>query len=182
MGLFGFGKKKEKELPMPPPPTPPEIPSILKGDIEPIRFREPELETPTPTIPEPMEIREITPEPSAPIDLPDPDHTLPEYHPPAREKEVVYDRTIPQKEEVPQHIPTERHIPGPSFVAVSDYKKIINDTNTVRAKLMEAENILTRLSDLKNAEERAFEKWKKHVDSIEKKINYVDQLIEKAQR
>jgi len=75
-----------------------------------------------------------------------------------------------------------RVAPKPSFVAIDDYKRIINDTNTVRSKLMDAESFVRRLSDLKNEEERAFDKWRKQLEDVEKKLNYVDELIAKAQR
>ncbi|MCX6709216.1 MAG: hypothetical protein NTW67_06245 [Candidatus Woesearchaeota archaeon] len=99
---------------------------------------------------------------------------------PAREEEVqVFDRTISKQEE---KIETVRPTLRPTFVAVDDYKKIINDTNIIRGKLMEAENFVRRLGDIKNEEERAFEKWRTQLEDVEKKLGYVDQLIAKAER
>ncbi len=152
MGLFDFLKKRQEELPMPPPPTPPEMPPMMRGDIEEIRASEH------------LELPELPPALPAPI--------------PAREEEVhVFDKTI-SKQEVETVRPTLR----PTFVAVDDYKKIINDTNMIRGKLMEAENFVRRLGDIKNEEERAFEKWRTQLEDVEKKLNYVDQLIAKAER
>ncbi len=169
MGLFGFLKKKKEELPLPPPPSPPDLPPILKGDIESIRPSETTEEAPMP---------EFAPMP----ELPEmPERLLPA---PAGEKEVmVFDRTVP-KEEIPEPEPVAevvRHMPvQPTFVAVEDYKRIINDTNVVRSKLMEAENFVRRLGDLKNEEERAFDKWRSQLEDVEKKLSYVDKLIAKA--
>ena len=74
-----------------------------------------------------------------------------------------------------------RHMPSrPAIVAVDDYKRIINDTNIVRSKLMDAENFVRRLGDLKNEEERTFEKWRSQLESVEKKLSYVDKVIAKA--
>lgn len=91
-------------------------------------------------------------------------------------EKAVFDKTI---EEPPEQI----HIPlKPAFVAVNDYKRIINDTNTIRAKLMDAESFIKRLSDIKNEEERTFDKWRNQLEDVEKKLSYVDQLIAQAQR
>ena len=168
MGIFGFLKKRrQEELPLPPPPSPPEIPTLLKGDIEPIQATD--------------EAPHIEPLP----ELPAPTGWKPEI--PAGEKEVkVFDKTIKPEimEEEALEAPvreTIRVTPKPTFVAVEDYKRIINDTNAVRSKLMDAENFVRRLSDLKNEEERAFEKWRTQLEDVEKKLNYVDSLIARAQ-
>jgi hypothetical protein len=170
MGLFDFLKKRQEELPMPPPPTPPEMPPMMRGDIEEIRA------------PEHLELPELPPALPAPI--------------PAREEEVIWKQGLPQallepgSKEVQvfdrtiskQEVETVRPTLRPTFVAVDDYKKIINDTNMIRGKLMEAENFVRRLGDIKNEEERAFEKWRTQLEDVEKKLGYVDQLIAKAER
>jgi hypothetical protein len=185
MGVFNFMKKRRaEELPLPPPPPPQELPPMLKGDIEQIR---------APEAPSPEEHME-PPLPELPAALPAP---TPETFTPAGEKEVslspafrqgsaevkVFDRTI-MAEAVEEEQPVReviRATPKPTFIAVEDYKRIINDTNTIRSKLMDAENFVRRLSDLKNEEERAFEKWRTQLEDVEKKLNYVDHLIAKAQ-
>lgn len=166
MAMFGFLKKKKvEELPMPPPPSPPDLPPLLRGDIEDIRAA-PEA------FPEMPEMPSMTAMPMG----------RPELPAPAGEKEVrVFDRTIPEEMEVPEEPVFERRVPvKPTFVAVEDYKRIINDTNVVRSKLMDAENFVRRLGDLKNEEERSFEKWRSLLEDVEKKLNYVDHLIAKA--
>lgn len=179
MALFGFLKKRrEEQLPLPPPPSPPENIPQFRGDIEPIRGQE-ISQTPMAPLP-PME-HEEPPLPELPPALPAPT--------PAREKEArtyttgaekVFDKTITEEQ---TEMPAEkiRVIPKPAFVDVEDYKRIINDTNTIRSKLMDAENFVRKLSDIKNEEERAFEKWRTQLEDVEKKLNYVDQLIAKAQ-
>jgi len=160
MGMFDFLKKKTEELPLPPPPNP-EMQSMMRGDFEPIRppqdlhFEEP--------IQEIQEMPEMKEEISAPIEIPELT---------AEEKEAIYDTV-----EEPVRIK-----PGPAFVAVEDYKTIINDTNIIRSKLMAAETFVKNLSDLKNEEEKSFEKWRKQLEDVEKKLTYVDQLIAEAQR
>lgn len=168
MGVFGFLKKRrQEELPLPPPPSPPELQPFLKGDID--EIRPPEM---------PMEEHEEE-FPELPPALPAPISRMPSM-PSAEEEEVrVFDKTIGQEEEMPIR-EVERVIPKPAFVAVEDYKRIINDTNLIRSKLMDAENFVRRLGDLKNEEERSFERWRTLLEDVEKKLNYVDQLIAKA--
>jgi len=143
------------EVPPSAPPLPPELRAPELAPSTPAEFHT----TPPISGPSPEELTPIK--------------ALPELT--AEEKEVVYDSTIEEE-------PPVRVAPGPSFVAVEDYKRIITDSNTVRSKLMAAEKFVRRLSDLKNEEERAFEKWKKQLEDVEKKLTYVDQLIAEAQR
>lgn len=176
MGLFGFGKKRQEELPLPPPPSPPDLQPLLRGDIDQIRAPESEM-------PELSSFEEHTEElPELPLALPAPTRMLePQRAPFEGEEEVVYDKTVqqPAEEEIPIR-EVVRAIPKPAFVAVEDYKRIINDTNTIRSKLMDAENFVRRLGDLKNEEERSFERWRTMLEDVEKKLNYVDHLIAKA--
>lgn len=168
-------KKKKKELPPPPPPSPP--PQSFRGDIAPIRPGDeapPEL-PPLPEAPEAPprpEIAELPPLPEAPPELP-PVPETPEL-PPSFE--------TPEPPELPElsEEPRERAIPKTSFVDVQDYKKIINDTNIIRSKLMTADNAVKRLNDIKKEEERAIDKWRSQLEDVEKKLHYVDELIAKA--
>lgn len=176
MALFGFLKKKrEEELPLPPPPSPPEMQPFLKGDIEQIRA------PPMPSREMQFEEHEEPPLPQFPPALPAPDQQWKTMEAPASEKEVVYDKTVQIQEERIERPEVIRAIPKPTFVAVEDYKRIINDTNTIRSKLMDAENFVRKLSDIKNEEEKSFERWRTQLEDVEKKLNYVDQLIAKAQ-
>ncbi len=192
MGMLDFlKKKKRKELPLPPPPAPPELPPLLKGDIEPIRAAESLESEMHEQYQEPQKQFEF-PRPKPLMEMPRPEmheyyspELRPEYELPAPsgEKEVqVFDKTV-ARETVPEREEPEmvRHMPSkPAFVDVDDYKRIINDTNVVRSKLMEAEAFVRRLGDLKNEEERTFEKWRAQLEGIEKKLSYVDKIIAKA--
>ncbi|MBS3147920.1 hypothetical protein J4219_03475 [Candidatus Woesearchaeota archaeon] len=164
MAMFEFLKKKKEELPLPPPPLPP-----LRGDMESIQppmpqiplLAAPQMQTPRmPQIPMMQEEEEQSPR--------------------------VFDRTIPseppRRVESLQRTETVHHMPSKSFVAVEDYRRIVNDTNVVRSKLLDAENFVKRLTELRTDEERSLEKWRSQLEDVEKKLGYVDQLIEKAQR
>lgn len=172
MAMFDFLKKKKEELPLPPPPLPP-----LRGDVEPIKPPMPQIPLlPAPQM-EPQRVSSLPPMPQIPMVDED-------VEPLSAPK--VFDRTIPmeppRRVELSQRSETVRISPQKSFVAVEDYRRIVNDTNVVRSKLLDAENFVKRLTELRNDEERSLERWRTQLEDVEKKLAYVDQLIEKAQR
>lgn len=189
-----FKKKKEaaEEIELPPPPKPPELPSLPEA---PAAREEPELDFPDikPSLPEIPEFEERE-EKFEEFDMPKPkefahptvtEHEFPEFPPVIEEEdhetpEKVFDRTIkeivPKKEEI-----MKPHEVKPMFVSVDDFANLTANTNFVRSKLVEAEEYLQRLTDLKNQELKAFDTWKKTLENVEQKISYVDQVIAKAQ-
>lgn len=188
MGLFG--KKKKEELPLPPPPPRP-VPERPTGDIEPIRPQEDSYELPPlpdlpeetysePPYPKPAEFPE--PRFEAPK-FPEPEHSFPEPRFAEFEEQSYPERRFEspvREEEVIE--PPRRVLPSKSFVSVQDYKRIIGESNLVRDKVMEAESLIRELKDIKDNEDKLFQKWREHAEQIEKKLSYVDQVLSKAQR
>jgi hypothetical protein len=200
-----FKKKKEdkEEIELPPPPKPPEAAGLPEDEIMPGEEapKLPEFGAGFPEMPEPSEefpeFDEMPPKaaPSFEEEEQEIEHIeiprLPEIeaHPSMRKAELeipdvtpkkVFDRTIeevaPSREEV---IP-DREI-KPMFVAVDEYNTLTSNTNFVRSKLIEAEEYLQRLTDLKNQEVKAFDKWRKTLENVEAKLSYIDKVIAKAQ-
>ena len=108
---------------------------------------------------------------------------------PAGDEEVVFDRTVQARTRdsfapapVREPLVKTRDMPKKTFVSVNDYKTILTETNMVRQRLMTADNFVKKLTDLKQEEERSLERWRSQLEDVEKKLAYVDQLIEKAQR
>lgn len=161
--------KKSRELPLPPPPSPP---MTFRGDFDSIR-------APQAPMPELSDFSKDEPEYDS---LPDFPPSLPA---PAEEKEVtVFDKTHTQEgvESKPERVEQVRMLPRAAFIAMEDYKRIVNDTNSIRAHVMNAESFAKKLTELKTDEERALERWRSHLEDVEKKLAYVDQLIEKAEK
>lgn len=209
MAVFDFLKKKKaKKLPLPPPPSPP---GKVQGDFEPIRpaapKESPELPEPPqlqgsqgmpqfPEMPltqsEPFDFPELPELPEAPgpgvprmpntpqsprmeAPMPPAPRTPPLAPEPARSFEP-HDQ--PDFESVPEH----RAIPARSFVSIDDYKKIVSETNNIRSRLVNADNYVKKLSDLRQGEERALKMWHEQLEKVEKKLSYVDELIASAKR
>ena len=184
MTLFGFLKKKApEEIALPPPPSPPEAEFAFpsEAEIPPIHARmqfEEEIK------PE-YEKEEVRPEYEK-ADL------FPEI--PSYEKEEEFEMPSPAAEEgsprffdreMREDLPTREDVMTreikPMFVAVDEYKNLATNTKVIRARLMEAENHVTRLSDIRNQKEKVLARWRSLIEDSEKKISYVDAVIEKAQ-
>ncbi|MBW3004278.1 hypothetical protein KY310_00400 [Candidatus Woesearchaeota archaeon] len=190
--MFNFLKKKkeetaEEEFELPPPPAPPAdltAPSAPEEEEGPVEFPEikPRLEFPELEKEEGYKMPEFPEMPSEEEEMPG----LP-VHPTLAEPEFaeltprkVFDRTIQEAIEKPEEIVHHQEV-KPMFVAVEDFKNLAANTNFVRSKLVEAEEYLQRLTDLKNQELKAFEKWKKTLENVESKLSYVDKVIAEAQ-
>ncbi len=156
-GLFGKKEKKVVELELPPPPAPPkapieEIPPIRPGELPPLP--PPPQEFPLPEFP--------------PIPAPEeaPQEPLP---------------AVPVTPERPEVTAEVRPLPRQLFVSLDDYKKVMQDTNTIRAKLIETEAAIRRLAELRTEEEHVVEKWSRELSEVERKLARVDHAIAKAQ-
>ena len=186
--MFGFLKKKkretEEEVELPPPPAPPAdltAPSAPEEEEAPIEFPEikpkllEEFKEEAPYV-EDVRAAELPRLPEHPT-LAEPE--FPEIKPDFTPKKV-FDRTIEEVTEKPEEIVRPQEI-KPMFVSVEDFKNLADNTNFVRSKLIEAEEYLQRLTDLKNQELKAFDKWRKTLENVENKLSYVDKVIAEAQ-
>jgi len=181
VSMFKLFKKKKKDSNKDlPPPLPPEIKrnSIPKGDL-PTIFPDKEF----PKLPKKRDFPELN-FPKMPK-MP-PEHK-PVFSPPSlpkksfpRFKQIpkVFDKTIEEK------MPSKKIVKPrlkPIFVDVDDYKSIINNTNVIRSKLLEAEDFAKKLNHLQDKEEKILDKWSSRLEELDKKLTYVDKVISKAQ-
>lgn len=167
--VFGFLKKKKKaELDMPMPPKPPKIDS----DLPEISFPEipQEEEIPDFSIPETKE--EDIPQAS---DFMEEKEEQPEFNISRDFDSDVAEKFAPSREEV--LIPRIK----PMFVAIDEYSQLMESSNLIRSKLVEAEDYVERLNEIKNQEKKNFEKWQAKLEDIEKKISYIDKVIANSQ-
>lgn len=186
--MFGFGKKKQQSLPeLPPPPSPPAFPSP-EGDIPEIRAPEMTEEIPSPEE-APAELPEIPgPEmPEAPVPKPEEMAPMEEFPSEPSEPEELHEvaevEEVPAQEEI--EIPereTVRRPVGPAFVAVDEYRTIMEHSDRVKAKLAESDEFVHRLSEIKADEEKAFDKWRSQLEEIERKLGQIDRVIARAKR
>ncbi len=192
--MFGFlKKKKELSLPeLPPPPSPPAFP-MPEGDIPAIQPAEGPAELPEIPAAEPYEHEE------KPAELPEvPLPELPNLGQPTRRSALPELPEAPTGPEMPEEEPlvpetveepveeaiaepeTVRRPVGPAFVAVDEYRTIMEHSGRVRAKLDEAGEFVRRLSEIKSEEEKTFEKWRLQLEEIERRLGQIDKFIAKA--
>ncbi len=111
---------------------------------------------------------------------------MPEIPKPEYERKEEY-----EKPELPELAPVEepslereavRKPISPAFVAMDEYRNILDQSNRVRAKLSEAEEFMHRLEEVKVEEEKTFERWRGQLEDVERKLGHIDRLIERAKR
>jgi hypothetical protein len=83
------------------------------------------------------------------------------------EKKIIKDKALPT-------------VTGPLFVKVSDYKAILDCTNVIKSSIKEAENIILRLNELKNEQDKAFEVWRNQLEDVQRKLTYIDKSVFEA--
>ena len=201
--LFKKKKENKEEIELPPPPKPPEAAGFSEEEVIPGEEapKMPDFKAGLPEMPEPSEEFPEFPEmPSKAVssfeeEEPEIEHVkipkLPEIKArsfmeeqdleiPDITPKKVFDRTIREIAPVREEVIPHREI-KPMFVAVDDFNNLTSNTNFVRSKLIEAEEYLQRLTDLKNQEVKAFDKWRKTLENVETKLSYIDKVIAKAQ-
>jgi hypothetical protein len=63
---------------------------------------------------------------------------------------------------------------GPIFTKVDDYKLILESSDEIKTSLKDCDEILKRLNEIKIEEDREYDKWKKMLLDIYRKVNYID--------
>ncbi len=195
MGIFNIFKERKGALPPPPPPTMEGLPPLPSLELE----APPEPTMPTPPKPEelPMELPPLPQYEPREVELKGMEAEIPIIKAEAQTMEdntspfiedneptVVHDKTLTQptyKESMPQPPrrvkPVMRKEEGSAFVSVSDYETIMESIGTIQHNIEETEQHLVRMTELSNTEEKVLDQWRNHLEDMEKKLSYVDQII-----
>ena len=70
----------------------------------------------------------------------------------------------------------------PVFVKVSEYDDVLALVGTIRKKLDEAKDTLSKVNDLKNEEDHQLEIWQNTLAEIEKKIDFITHSLNEPQQ
>jgi len=65
----------------------------------------------------------------------------------------------------------------PIFVRIEEYKDVLDVVNMVKNKLREAKTTLGKINELKNEEDIELEKWEQGLDSVERKLAFIDKVM-----
>ncbi len=159
-----FGKKKQSiQFSLPPLPSPPQfesgsLASHISSDIEPVQAGQ-TIEVSEPKKPFLLEPIQFEKEETKPRDS--------------------FQSVHQSFQETPEQI---RAQPRAMFISTTDYKQIFSGANIIRTKLEQAEHIMNQLTTLKNQQEHFFEQWRVQLEDTEKKITYIDMVLDKATR
>jgi hypothetical protein len=152
--------------------------------------QEPEL----PDVP-PVEELDIPPPPQYPKQqvAPRPEIPMPIVHEPLIQQEqqitqkieVPIEQLLAPKIQIPrpQELSRERILNAigiekePIFVRVDDYREILEGMTRIRNNLKEATDLVLRLNELKNEEDKEFDKWRLELEDVQRKLMYVDKII-----
>ena len=172
MGLNFFKKKKKSEehLPMPPPPIP--KPKDFVGDIEEIRPQKIENKLPE----QDLSIPELSMDssiPEEPETFEQPNSSKMTF----REHKVDSFNEPDDFHEEPPKLDIQK---GPLFISVSDYEKIELDINSMKTLLDDAENSFQEMNDIVSSESDFLDKWRAYLEGVEKKLSFVDKIIEQS--
>jgi hypothetical protein len=191
LGLFG--KKQQPVMPAAPPPSSqgfdlPDIPPLEDMDLPPPPAYPHPVPAPKPEImAAPMpDFTQAAPSSdmfvsdrsfSEPTLSPMPDMQRTSAPEPMRlsaapERPEVFDRAVERRQIIPK-----RETKGPFYVKVDDYRAILESTTRIRDDIKDASDLVMRMNELKNEEDKEFEKWRQQLEDIQRKLTYVDKII-----
>jgi len=183
MGLF-FKKKNKESTGVPPPPPPDENTGVgaeeTKGE-------------------NPEEIPELPPlgsEQHLKSDIPEikpakeEGANAPEF-PEAPEEESAEEKDDEKPEEAEEHeeeepeaaaeeVATRIVEAGPKFVTAATFQTVLTQADSIRDSIKETEETIRKIEGLKDAEQKELERWRSHIEDVEKKLNYIDKTIFKG--
>jgi len=184
MGLFG--KKKKEEMDVPPPPPPEEDEGALPAMPEEKKEELPELPPIEAETHLPSELPEIKPggekeeKPSMP-EFP----SAPEKEEYEKEEEAEEEPEMP---EAPAEMPKEereisvvRPEEGPKFIPVTKFQTVLTEAEEIKSSIKETDEVISRVKTLRDEEQKTFDKWRAHLEGVEKKLNYIDSMIFKGE-
>lgn len=124
------------------------------------------------------EVKEEMPLPELPEEAPSVPLAAP---PPAQPSEMPSPPPVPIKERLEIKVPEVEIKAHPPFIPASEYSKILENANLIRARLLESEQFIVKINGIRTEVDKILDQWKASLESIEKKLTYVDSIISKAE-
>jgi hypothetical protein len=63
------------------------------------------------------------------------------------------------------------------FIKMDEYNDLLDIIALINEKITEARTVLGKIYDLKNQEDGELQAWKNSLESVERKLKYVDQSL-----
>lgn len=101
----------------------------------------------------------------------------------SKEEEILYEPQF--KPEIPRErfrLPIEKPKSifveqKPIYIKIDKYKSAMKTLAEIKARLLEAEKILSNLQKIKNEEDQEFENWRNDIEQIKDKLLSVDKNL-----
>ena len=66
---------------------------------------------------------------------------------------------------------------GPVFMKIEDYRGALESIKTIKTRIKDAEESIRKLNEIKESEDRLFEKFRAQLEDLQRKSNYVDKRL-----
>ncbi len=70
-----------------------------------------------------------------------------------------------------------RKVNGPLFVEINDYKRVLNAVDDIKRNSTESQDFILKLDEFNDKKHTEFEKWKKTIQYINTKLQFVDNTL-----
>lgn len=65
----------------------------------------------------------------------------------------------------------------PIFVRIEEYRDVLDVVAMIKNKMEEAKELLHKINELKNEEDRELERWQQGLDAVERRMTYIDKSL-----
>ena len=65
----------------------------------------------------------------------------------------------------------------PIFVRIDEYKEVLDVLSLIKSKITEAKTTLTRINELKNAEDNELDVWTNELEEVERRADFIDRTL-----
>ncbi|NQU79205.1 hypothetical protein HQ545_05560 [Candidatus Woesearchaeota archaeon] len=156
-------KKTEPKLQkLPDFPTPSQLPELTAAKFQPTQF---------PDVPSP----DMVPDTIPPLEgVPEP----PKYREEKTPKEIIAESapvTLPEHTLRPA--PKQRDANGPRFIKTDDFRQVLEQIEDIKSKFKEEDDILFRITEIKNAQDSKFEDFRQSLEDMQRKLLFVDRSL-----
>jgi hypothetical protein len=173
-------KEKKKEVKIPKLPELPPLPSELGPPPKPIPGKIKDELPPLPSFPTSATgdklgretVKQTMREPPEEVPIGKPGRPLTRE---LEEKELTGYSLIPKRTVVKETKPLIK--PQPVFVRIDKYEKSMAKFQEVKKKILEIENILREVKELKGREETELQEWEQEIQDAKNKLDEIDQTI-----
>ncbi|MFC1723140.1 hypothetical protein ACFL0V_03295 [Nanoarchaeota archaeon] len=157
-------KTETKDIPIPPALPEKNIPTVKHEIPEP--KMEHKLEAPKPVE-----------KPTSALEFPKVPEAVPNTIPPLEGIDAPEFKAPAKAMVTEEHIMPGRDHKGPLFVKVSSFKTIMETITESIVKFKEEDNVFFRITDVKNNQDKKFEKFRKTLEDMQRKFLFVDKTL-----